>query len=62
VGLALLRVAVNLPWVGNWVLLAAFIFGLGAQVRALNAAWSNRRKQNGATPGWTLRDPLRLEI
>jgi hypothetical protein len=62
VGLVLLRVAVNLPWVGNWILLAAFIFGLGAQVRALGKAWTNRRKQNGAPTGWALRDPLRLEI
>lgn len=60
-GLAFLRIGVNLPWVGNWVLLAAFIFGLGAQARALGTAWSNRRKHNGATPGWALRDPLRLE-
>lgn len=62
IGLALLRVAISLPWVGHWVLLATFIFGLGAQVRTLGQAWGNRRKQNGSATGWALRDPMRLEI
>ena len=61
IGLLIVRIAVNIPYLGGWLLMVILIFGLGAEIRALWQGLSTTRAQAGEAAGRALRDPLRLE-